>query len=156
MPDAIDSSKPLPAADFYQLIHEQIGNEESSMNQRINWLILSQSFLFSGFATLLTSPPDPESGGYVQLHHLLLWMIPGISLTTGILIYIGILISLVYMADLRKLFQTYPQDNTVERFPPIQGTTLTRRLAQLPAIVVPILFISTWAVLLIQLIQQIG
>ncbi|WP_088892452.1 hypothetical protein [Leptolyngbya ohadii] len=150
MPDAIDSSKPRPAADFYQLIHEQINNEDSSMNQRVNWLIFSQSFFFSGFATLLSSPPDPEQGVYAKLHELLLWLIPGISLITSILIYIGILVSLIYMANLRNLFQTYPQDSTTEHFPPIQGTAFTRRLAQMPAIVVPLLFICTWAVLLIQ------
>lgn len=153
MPEVLDPPKPLSTADFYQLIHEQLGNEDSSMNQRINWLILSQSFFFSGFATLLSSPPNPEDGGYAELNDLLLWIIPGISLITSVLIYMGILVSLVYMADLRKSFQSYPQDNTVEHFPPIQGTTMTRRLAQLPAIVVPLLFICTWVILLIQEIR---
>lgn len=150
MPDVIEPPKPLPTAEFYQLIHEQISNEDNSMNQRVNWLIVSQSFFFGGFATLLGSPPKPENGGYAELNDLLLWIIPGISLMTSILIYIGILISLRYMADLRKSFQSYPQDNTTEHFPPIQGTTITRRLAQMPAIVVPLFFICTWAVLLIQ------
>lgn len=150
MPEVLDPPKPSSTADFYQLIHEQISNEDSSMNQRVNWLIVSQSFFFSGFATLLSSPPKPENHGYAEVHNLLLWMIPGISLMTSLLIYAGILTSLIYMADLRKSFQTYPQDSTTERFPPIQGKTLTRRLAQMPAIVVPLLFISTWAVLLIQ------
>lgn len=149
MPEA-ESPKPLSTADFYQLIHEQISNEDSSMNQRVNWLIVSQSFFFSGFATLLSSPPDPEDGHYAALHDLLLWIIPGISLITSLLIYTGIVISLVYMANLRQSFQTYPQDGSTEHFPPIQGTTLARRLAQMPAIAVPILFICTWAVLLIQ------
>ncbi|HEY9697886.1 MAG TPA: hypothetical protein V6D10_11525 [Trichocoleus sp.] len=153
MPEVLDPPKPLPTADFYQLIHEQISNEDSSMNERVNWLIFSQSFFFGGFATLLSSPPNPENGKYAELHNLLLWIIPGISLATSILIYSGILVSLIYMADLRKLFQTYPQDNTVAHFPPIQGTTITRRFAQMPAIVVPLLFISTWVFLLIQEIR---
>lgn len=150
MPEVLDQPKPSSTADYYQLIHEQISNEDSSMNERVNWLIISQSFFFSGFATLLSSPPHPEDGSYAELHDLLLWIIPGISLVTSILIYVGILVSLVYMGDLRKLFQTYPQDNTTEHFPPIQGRTITRRLAQMPAVVVPLLFICTWAVLLIQ------
>lgn len=150
MPEVLDPPKPLPTSDFYQLIHEQISNEDSSMNQRVNWLIVSQSFFFSAFATLLSSPPKPEEGSYAELKDLLIWIIPGISLMTSILIYTGILVSLIYMADLRKSFQSYPQDNTTEHFPPIQGTTITRRLAQMPALVVPLLFICTWAVLLIQ------
>ena len=149
MPEVLDPPKPMSTADFYQMIHEQISNEDSSMNERVNWLIFSQSFFFSGFATLLSSPPKPENGIYAELHDLLLWMIPGISLITTLLIYTGILTSLIYMADLRKLFQSYPQDNTTEHFPPIQGTTITRRLAHMPAIVVPLLFICIWAVLLI-------
>ncbi|MBD3884915.1 hypothetical protein IFO70_24585 [Phormidium tenue FACHB-886] len=150
MSEILDPAKPLPTADFYQLIHEQISNEDNSMNQRVNWLIVSQSFFFSGFATLLSSPPNPENDGYAEVHDLLLWIIPGISLVTSILIYVGILISLVYMAALRTTFQVYPQDDTTKHFPPIQGKTVTRRLAQMPAIVVPLLFISTWAVLLLQ------
>jgi hypothetical protein len=150
MSDVSKPPKPLPAADFYQLIHEQISNEDSAMNQRVNWLIISQSFLFSGFATLLSSPPNPEDGSYAKLHDLLLQLIPGISLATSVLIYVGIIISLVYMSDLRKSFQTYPKDNTIEHYPPIQGTTLARRLAHIPAIAVPLLFIGTWTVLLIQ------
>jgi hypothetical protein len=51
MPEVLDSPKPSSTADFYQLIHEQISNEDSSMNQRVNWLIVPQSFFFSGFAT---------------------------------------------------------------------------------------------------------
>ncbi|XQQ06878.1 MAG: hypothetical protein EDM05_58320 [Leptolyngbya sp. IPPAS B-1204] len=58
--------------------------------------------------------------------------------------------SLIYMDDLQKSFQTYPQDNTAEYFPPIRGKTFTRRLAQMPTIVVPLLFSITSAVLLIQ------
>jgi hypothetical protein len=150
MPEVLDPPKPLSTADFYQLIHEQLSNEDSSMHQRVNWLIVSQSFFFSGFATLLSSPPKSENGSYADLHDLLIWIIPGISLMTSILIYVGILTSLIYMSELRKAFQTYPQDDTVEHFPPIQGTTITRRLAQMPAILVPLLFICTWAVLLIQ------
>lgn len=149
-PSELDQAKPLTTADFYQLIHEQLNNEDNSMNQRVNWLIVSQSFFFSGFATLLSSPPNPEEGHYAELKQLLLWIIPGISLATSILIYIGIVVSLIYMADLRKTFQIYPQDDTTAHFPPIQGTTLTRRMAHSPALAVPLLFICTWAVLLIQ------
>lgn len=149
MPDGLDLPELLPTMEFYQLMHEQIESENSSMNQRVNWLIISQSFFFGGFATLLSSPPDPENGSYAVIHDLLLWTIPGISLITSILIYIGIIVSLVYMADLRRLFQAYPKDHTTELFPPIQGTTTMRRLAQLPAIAVPLLFICAWAVLLI-------
>jgi hypothetical protein len=150
MPEVTDSPKTMSTADFYQLVHEQIDTENSSMNQRVNWMIVSQSFFFSAFTTLLSSPPQAEDGRYAEMHAALLWIIPGISLVTSLLIYVGILISLIYMADLRKLFQAYPQDNTTEHFPPIQGATIARRLAYLPAIAVPLLFIGTWAVLLIQ------
>jgi hypothetical protein len=38
MPEILDPPKPLPTADFYQMIYEQISNEDSSMNQRIKAL----------------------------------------------------------------------------------------------------------------------
>lgn len=151
-PDVPDPNPPqsMPTADFYQLIQQQLNNEDSSMNERINWLIVSQSFLFSVLATLLGSTPDPEVGHLAKLHDILLWLIPGISLLASGIIYVGILTSLVYMGDLRQSYLTYPQDGTVEHFPPIQATTVARRLAHLPAIGVPLLFIVTWAILLIQ------
>jgi hypothetical protein len=40
MPEVLDPPKPLSTADFYQLIHEQLSNEDSSMHQRVNWLIV--------------------------------------------------------------------------------------------------------------------
>lgn len=41
MPEVLDSPQQTSTADFYQLIHEQISSEDSSMNQRVNWLIIS-------------------------------------------------------------------------------------------------------------------
>jgi ABC-type lipoprotein release transport system permease subunit len=81
--------------------------------------------------------------------------VENMSLITSLLIYVGIVTSLVYMASLRQSFQTYPSDNTTEHFPPIQGTTTAHRMAQLPAIAVPLLFIGTWVVLLIQQVALI-
>jgi hypothetical protein len=150
MTNVLDPSKPLPKAEFYQMIHEQLSHEDSSMNQRVNWLIISQSFFFSAFATLLSSPPDPKDGSYAVIHDLLLWAIPGISLITTSVIYVGVLVSIFYMGDLRQRFDTYPQDDTVTYFPPIQSTPLMRRLAQLPAITVPVLFIGVWVFLIIK------
>lgn len=157
MPELLEQEKPVEkpvnTADFYQLIRQQIDGENSLMNQRVNWLLVSQSFFVSAFASLVTSPPDSEPNFYNQLQSRLIWIIPGISLVVSLFIYIGILASLMYMGNLRKSYQTYPQDSSVEHYPPIQRTTVARLLAQIPPAFVPLLFIGIWIYLLMEVVQ---
>jgi hypothetical protein len=55
-----------------------------------------------------------------------------------------------YMSDLRRSFETYPEDDTIKHFPPIQNTTLIRRIGELPPLFLPLLLIGTWVFLLIK------
>ena len=41
--------------DFYRLIRSQIEHEDNSQQQRLSWLVASQSFLFTAFAIVLSN-----------------------------------------------------------------------------------------------------
>ena len=41
--------------ELFQMIRDQIQHEDGLINQRLNWLLLSQAFLFAAFSTIITS-----------------------------------------------------------------------------------------------------
>ncbi|WP_017718261.1 hypothetical protein [Kamptonema formosum] len=72
-------SKPKRAAEIYEVICNQISSENDLLNQRVNWLVISQSFLFSAYASLLNAPKeakdavvDSTTDGYPPIQEKLL------------------------------------------------------------------------------------
>jgi hypothetical protein len=150
MPEATILPKPTSSAELYRIIRERIDYEENLLNQRVIWLIFSQSFLVSAYAIMLNSPPEPKSPMYGDLQSCLVWLLPSLALILSIIIYISVISALYHIAELRESFETYPKDDTIERFPAMNDTSFIRRLGGLPPILVPLLFIGAWAFLLIK------
>jgi hypothetical protein len=63
--DEIVSGLEISLEKRYELIREQITHEDSLINQRLNWLLLSQGFLFAAFTSIVTS--TSYSGGKLAL-----------------------------------------------------------------------------------------
>lgn len=150
MPEATILPKPTSSAELYRIIRERIDYEENLLNQRVIWLIFSQSFLVSAYAIMLNSPPEPKSPMYGELQSSLIWLLPILSLILSIIVYMSVISALYHIAELRKSFESYPKDETIDRFPAMEETSFIRRLGALPPIVVPLLFIGAWAFLLIK------
>ena len=87
---------------------------------------------------------------YGDLQSCLVWLLPSLALILSIIIYISVISALYHIAELRESFETYPKDDTIERFPAMNDTSFIRRLGGLPPILVPLLFIAAWAFLLIK------
>lgn len=150
MPESITLPKPTSSAEFYRFIRERIDYEENLLNQRVIWLIFSQSFLVSAYVIMLNSPPEAKSPMYGDLQACLIWLLPALSLILSIIIYISVISALFHITQLRKSFETYPKDDTIEYFPAMDDTSFIRWLGGLPPILVPLLFIGTWTFLLIK------
>lgn len=150
MPEATILPKPTSSADLYSIIRERIDYEENLLNQRVIWLIFSQSFLVSAYAIMLNSPPEPKTPMYGDLQSSLIWLLPSLALLVSIIVYMSVISALYHIAELGKSFETYPKDDTIERFPAMNDTSFIRRLGGLPPILVPLLFIGTWVFLLIK------
>lgn len=148
MPEATILPKPTSSADFYRIIRERIDYEENLLNQRLTWLILSESFLVSAYAVMLNSPPEPKSPMYGDLQSCLVWLLPSVALILSIIVYLSVISALYHIAELRKSFETYPKDDTIEHFPAMNDTSFIRRLGGLPPILVPLVFIGAWVLLL--------
>ena len=150
MPETTILPKPTSSAELYRIIRERIDYEENLLNQRVIWLIFSQSFLVSAYAIMLNSPPEPTTPMYGELQSCLIWLLPSLSLILSIIVYLSVISALYQIAQLRESFETYPKDDTIERFPAMNDTSFIRRLGGLPPILVPLLFIGAWAFLLIK------
>jgi hypothetical protein len=51
----IKSTGGLSQASLYELLRKQVEHEDNLINHRLNWLLLSQGFLFVAYGTILTS-----------------------------------------------------------------------------------------------------
>jgi hypothetical protein len=128
MPEATILPKPTSSAELYRIIRERIDYEENLLNQRVIWLIFSQSFLVSAYVIMLNSPPEPKSPMYGDLQSCLIWLLPSLSLILSIIVYLSVISALYHIAELRESFETYPKDDTIERFPAMNDTSFIRRL----------------------------
>jgi len=61
----------------FELIREQIKHEDELINQRLNWLLLSQGFLFAAFTAIITADKTQIIVNPNTLH----WIIAGIPVT---------------------------------------------------------------------------
>lgn len=48
----------LTKKEMFEIIREQIRHEDGLINQRLNWLLLSQAFLFAAFTTIITNDKE--------------------------------------------------------------------------------------------------
>jgi hypothetical protein len=133
------------ASDKYKVIRWQIEHLNNSNNQRVVWLVIAQSFFFSGFAILTTGNPEAENMKNMQ--HLLLLIFPIASLFTVILSYADIIGTVIY---LRKLRIEFEKDQPAEdkNYPPIAGWNTVRTLQYVSPVLLPLLFISIWIYIL--------
>src|ERR671932_1705181 len=111
MPESITLPKPTSSAELYHIIRERIDYEENLLNQRVIWLIFSQSFLVSAYAIMLNSPPEPKTPMYGELQSCLIWLLPSLSLILSIIVYLRVISTLYQIAQLRESFDTYPKDD---------------------------------------------
>jgi hypothetical protein len=147
---------PMTKADYYQLIRGRIENENELINQRLIWMVFSQSFMFSAFVMLANAPEKAKNPVMSSQQDLLMWIIPGIALFSSGLIYVGLIASMVSAKGFRHLYDEYPTDDTVSFHPPLQNVHWIRWFSVLPPIILPVLFMGTWLFIMLNQIIQSG
>jgi len=91
------------------MIREQIRHEDGLINQRLNWFLLSQAFLFAAFTTIITSDNQTNPSTAIIQH----WIPFGIAIT-GIILNISSFIGLgTAYASLKNLRETWYEVNGV-------------------------------------------
>jgi hypothetical protein len=140
---------PISAAEEYKLIRGQLEHVDNNLSQRVIWLVIAQSFFFSGYAVLINGkPPKPELDG---IHQALVIIFPIAALLTVLFTFIDVFNSIRYLRDLRKFYENAEKgdDRSAKPFPPIFGIKRQRVLMHASTVLLPIVFIITWVVILI-------
>ena len=148
--------------DLYQVVRAQLEHEDNLLTNRLSWFLTSQSFLFSAYAIIANgyistpraTPPitSLSTGSPISAdpRHLLLTIIPGISIAVSILTLIAILSGVVALHTLRRFYEASPIRLTLSCLPPVQGYRATRVAGVAPPVLLPLLFLGVWIFLLVR------
>lgn len=140
---------PQPIAETYKIVRAQIEHVSNNLSQRIIWMVIAQSFFFSGYAILINGKP-PEAA-LQPIHEMMRQLIPIAALLTVIFSFIDVIASILQMKKLRLSFENGngKQMAAELHFPPINATKKDRILVLASPVLIPILFIIVWTILLI-------
>ena len=138
---------PLTKKELYELIREQIRHEDELVNQRLNWLLLSQGSLFLGLTSILTNKLDPQIQTWAPL---------GIAIVGAVFnIYSFVGLNAAYKS-LRNLRQSWYQINGEETehgiqngFPKITWTGKKGQRAIFTATSTPFMILTIWWIIAI-------
>ena len=143
-------------AEYYGLIRGQIEHQDNLVNQRVIWQIISQSFFFGAYASLLNAPKEAKSAFFEAEQILLIWLLPIAGLLAGALTYASIIASLKSIEHLHKLYDEYARsradDVSSKLFPYIQGPPHLLKWAKVSPTWMPVVFSVAWLLVLGQLI----
>jgi len=150
MEEAKTVLEPISRIQYYQIIRSQIEHEDNLINQRLSWFVAAQAFLFSAYAILLNAPSQVRLQRFATQQETLFSLIPLVAIGVSILIYITVVAAMLAMANLRRLLEGHMKEEESALLPPVQGYRQTLLLGQASPILIPLLFMSSWVVLLIR------
>jgi hypothetical protein len=132
--------------EIYRIIRSQIEHVDNTISQRIVWLVLSQSFFFSGYSILVTGVP--KSSMLIEQQQMLLTLFPVSALLMNVVSLIDIVSGMVY---LKKLSRDYNERGTTAGgYPPIEGYKNLNRAKNSSSLIVPLVFLTVWMIILLK------
>ncbi|MDB5334109.1 MAG: hypothetical protein JWP03_5260 [Phycisphaerales bacterium] len=140
----------LAPADYYRLIRSQIEHEDNLISQRLSWFVASQSFLFTAYAIVVSNIQPGKLAWVTGQQHLLLDVIPIVSILTCVLVYATIVAGVIAIVHLRRLYRTHADVSARAGFPPVQGHRRTQIFGQIGPLLLPLVFLAVWLALVIQ------
>ncbi|HEU0065030.1 MAG TPA: hypothetical protein VFQ58_08360, partial [Flavisolibacter sp.] len=87
--------KQAPIEDTYKEVRGQIEHLNNNLGQRVIWLVIAQSFFFSGYAILINGKPPDQN--LMPVHDSMIKIIPIAALLTVIFTYLDVIASLIQM-----------------------------------------------------------
>ena len=133
------------AIEWFRLLRGQLEHEDQLLTQRLNWFILSQSFLFTAYAIVTREQIVRASDHVVRL----VVLIPTVALCTSTVIFVSIVAGLLTMRRIRHEFAARATAARDEALPPLHGRGHLRMLGMLAPTALPLVFCAVWLMLLI-------
>ena len=131
-------------ADWYRTIRDQIQHEDNLIVQRLSWLMVAQSFFFSGYAIIANAAPQARNPLLAKQQDLLFNIIPAVACISDFVIYCSVIAGVLALYRLRRAYGTHV--SSVGCFPEIEGTQLTRWLGFASPILLPLVFLIAWLI----------
>jgi hypothetical protein len=123
-----------------QLLRSRIEHEDNLINQRVSWLVSSQSFLLTGFAIAANGPVQDPGLPAGALRARLMSLLPGVGIACAVLVLIAMFGGFMALGELRRIAK---EKFTAERTPLIVRTRVEFLGISAPA-VLPVVFLLTW------------
>ena len=133
------------------LIADQIRHEDNLIGQRMSWLVISQSFLFGTFATLVGYTGGVSAAAGVVRLLLILIPLVGVMLPILVLAAMGAAIYAIsqWRAERDRILET-PEAKQLD-WPRLKHRSGVTALGQLLPIAVSVGFTLAWIVILIKM-----
>jgi hypothetical protein len=138
----VQEYKEKPLSNLYTNVRGQIEQQYNTSNQRVFWLILSQSFLFNAYVMLVNAQAPPPN---VPQYNILKVIIPIASIVTILFAYLDVIGSIIYVNKLRKFYESKgsPDERTGD-YPAINGDRVDRIFSRVSPFCLPIVFLVIW------------
>jgi hypothetical protein len=143
-----DRSVTQSTKETYHAVRSQIEHEDTQINQRVSWLLISHSFLFTAFAITVTN--QSRDAGSASSTFPLLVLIPCLAVFSSLLIGVSIVGGILAMRDLRSRFGARPDARAAEGIVLLHASRGVRTLGLLTPLLLTLLYASVWLFLLIR------
>src|SRR3954453_12556519 len=120
------SDPSLTPTDHYRLVRAQIEFEDGLIVQRLNWLMASQSFLFTAYAITLNAPVQSSRVLFSAHQRIIFHIIPLVALAACLLIYTGMVGGVLAQKHLRRFLREHLAPEHTLQPPPVHGARLSR------------------------------
>jgi hypothetical protein len=139
----------LDIIDIYKTTRGQIEHVDNIISQRIIWLVISQSFFFSGYSILITG--EPKDTLLFEKQHELILLFPIAAILMNVISLIDIISGMNYLKALCISFNDKKRIEKIDvPFPPIEGFRKLNLLKNLSALILPSVFAIIWIIILIR------
>ena len=135
-----ESKESMIFSDQYDRYCRQIDKEDGLVDQRINWLLLSQSILFAAIGV---------SGQEVA--KITLRVIPLVGIVSSLIIGVSVLAALLSLLRYREILMKVcpPKEDSDFSCPQLHRSRLNIGLGLVSPIALPILFCTAWILVIV-------
>lgn len=127
------------------LIQARLSHEDDLINQRISWLVNSQSFLLTAYAITLNGLAADASKPLAVVQRKLLNLLPLVGVACVLLVIVALVGGLCALAELRQFAATkYPKDRLF-----LLSKPTSQFLGVSAPVLIPLVFLAIWLAVLI-------
>jgi hypothetical protein len=122
------------------LIQARLSHEDDLVNQRISWLVNSQSFLLTAYAITLNGLAADASKPLAIVQRKLLNLLPLVGVACVLLVIVALVGGLCALAELRQFAATkYPKDRLF-----LISKPTSQFLGVSAPVLIPLVFLAIW------------